>query len=91
LLSLQALAADHIYIVGQGMLLLRDLSKADPAAAASAVAQPLLQLLGPAVMHCLQQQLQLQQLQQQQQQLLQQGEVIEKFLQILQHVLSHSE
>jgi hypothetical protein len=82
LFSLQALAADHNYIVGQGMLLLRDLSKADPAAAASAVAQPLLQLLGPAEMHCLQQQ---------QQQLLQQGEVIEKFLQILQNVLSHSE
>jgi hypothetical protein len=43
------------------MLLLLDLSKTDPAAASSAIAQPLLQLLGPAVQYCLQQQQQRQQ------------------------------
>jgi hypothetical protein len=61
LLSLQVLAADHIGVMEQCMLLLLDL-RIDSAAAASAVARPLLQLLGPAVKYCLQQ------LQQQQQQ-----------------------
>jgi hypothetical protein len=52
----QALAADDISIVQRGMPLLPALANFRPAAAAKALAQPLLQLLAPAVMHCLQQQ-----------------------------------
>jgi hypothetical protein len=55
-LLLQALGADHINVMSQCMVMLLDLSKTNPAAAAGAVAQPLLQLLAPAVKHCLQQQ-----------------------------------
>jgi hypothetical protein len=58
---LQALAADQIGVMSQCMLMLLKFSYTDPEAAARAVAQPLVQLLGPALKHCLQQQQQQQQ------------------------------
>jgi hypothetical protein len=74
--------------MSQCMLLLGDLSKTNPAAAASAIAQPMLQLLGPAVKHCLQQQ-------QQQQGAVSpdavQRQFVERFLELLHTVLQQSE
>jgi hypothetical protein len=82
----------------QCMLMLLMFSYSDPAAAARAVAQPLVQLMGPALKHCLQQQ-------QQQQgadprggmQALPTGtpkvqiELVEAFLELLSNVLRQSE
>jgi hypothetical protein len=95
--SLQALEADTLSTMNHCTLLLLGLSETDPAAAASAVAQPLLQLLGPAVKHCLQQQ-------QQQQQgaasheglqgrrsLMPQNALVVGFLEVLRTVLTQSE
>jgi hypothetical protein len=56
LLDLQALAADDPSIVQRGNQLLPGLATFRPVTAARVLTQPLLQLLAPAVMHCLQQQ-----------------------------------
>jgi hypothetical protein len=84
-----------IDVMSKCMVLLWYFSVNYPAAAASVVAQPLLQLLGPAVKHCLQQQ-------QQQWQgavssdgvqpplSIETAEVVELFLALLHNVLTHS-
>jgi hypothetical protein len=64
---LQVLAADNAEVMYHGTLLLQQYLELGSPAAALALVQPVLQLLGPAVLHCLQQ-LQQQQQQQQQQQ-----------------------
>jgi hypothetical protein len=77
----QALTADEDSLVFLGSQLLPVLFEYAPEAAAKALAQPLLQLLAPAVMHCLQQQQQQQQ--QQDTAIVVQHNVTEAFLELL--------